>query len=60
MTGVTYTYNLVFRYDPQVGYCQGLSFIVAVLLLNVSPPHVSRKQPMTIAIRCQMNKHFAS
>jgi ecotropic viral integration site 5 protein len=23
------------RYDPQVGYCQGLPFIVAILLLNV-------------------------
>ncbi|KAG8213944.1 putative GTPase-activating protein [Butyriboletus roseoflavus] len=30
-----YTYNLMFRYDPQVGYCQGLSFVVAVLLLNM-------------------------
>lgn len=25
-------------YDPQVGYCQGLPFVVAVLLLNVSSP----------------------
>lgn len=24
------------RYDPQVGYCQGLPFVVAILLLNVS------------------------
>lgn len=24
-----------FRYDPKVGYCQGLPFIVAILLLNV-------------------------
>ena len=24
------------RYDPQVGYCQGLPFVVAVLLLNAS------------------------
>jgi hypothetical protein len=23
------------RYDPQVGYCQGLPFVVAILLLNV-------------------------
>ena len=23
------------RYDPEVGYCQGLPFVVAVLLLNV-------------------------
>ena len=27
-----------FRYDPQVGYCQGLPFVVAVLLLNVRTP----------------------
>jgi hypothetical protein len=25
----------VVRYDPKVGYCQGLPFIVAILLLNV-------------------------
>ena len=25
-----------FSYDPLVGYCQGLPFIVAILLLNVS------------------------
>ncbi len=24
-----------FSYDPLVGYCQGLPFIVAILLLNV-------------------------
>ena len=23
-------------YDPEVGYCQGLPFVVAILLLNVS------------------------
>lgn len=34
----------MFRYDPQVGYCQGLSFIVAVLLLNVSPSHITCKR----------------
>lgn len=27
--------NRMQRYDPQVGYCQGLPFIVAILLLNV-------------------------
>ncbi|KAF9227336.1 RabGAP/TBC [Gyrodon lividus] len=30
-----FTYNFPFRYDPQVGYCQGLPFVVAVLLLNM-------------------------
>ncbi|KAH0827877.1 hypothetical protein J3R83DRAFT_3504 [Lanmaoa asiatica] len=28
-------YSLQVLYDPQVGYCQGLSFVVAVLLLNM-------------------------
>ena len=27
------------RYDPQVGYCQGLPFVVAILLLNVRAAH---------------------
>ena len=28
--------RVIVRYDPQVGYCQGLPFIVAILLLNAS------------------------
>ncbi|KAF5386101.1 hypothetical protein D9615_002253 [Tricholomella constricta] len=27
--------NAIGRYDPQVGYCQGLPFVVAILLLNM-------------------------
>lgn len=36
-------------YDEEVGYCQGLSFIVAVLLLQVGLPHSIFRISMCIA-----------
>jgi len=47
-------YNVVKAYslyDPEVGYCQGISFIVGPLLLNV-------QLTTCIDIRCLKNKHF--
>lgn len=46
------------RYDPEVGYCQGLAFIVAALLLNVS---WDMPTPILLTLpdynRCLMKKH---
>src|ERR1700722_5879875 len=49
------------RYDPDVGYCQGLPFIVAILLLNVRLLlGFLTVSPLTIR-RCQTRKplHFS-
>ncbi len=49
------------RYDPQVGYCQGLPFVVAILLLNVSDS-VTLDGSFTNLFnyyRCPTKKHFA-
>jgi hypothetical protein len=47
----------LFRYDPEVGYCQGLPFVVAVLLLNVS--HSDRAmEPCLIPIKMPDEEAF--
>lgn len=45
-------------YDPVVGYCQGLPFIVAILLLNVSVSIVFWFLLLTRVSRCQMKRRF--
>lgn len=51
------------RYDPVVGYCQGLPFIVAILLLNVRACFFwegRRGTPSDNNHRCLMKKPFPS
>lgn len=45
------------RYDDQVGYCQGLPFVAAVLLLNVRHVFCRFLHHMLTLTRCQMKKH---
>lgn len=33
-------------YDEEIGYCQGQSFLAAVLLLHVSTTHQQQKNPL--------------
>jgi hypothetical protein len=49
--------TLHLRYDPKVGYCQGLPFIVAILLLNVRGTMI-RPAFADLAIRCRTRKRF--
>lgn len=55
-------YNVVRAYsvfDDEVGYCQGLAFIVGPMLLNVCPIHFSHILFLTTYYRCQMKTPFA-
>lgn len=53
-------------YDSEVGYCQGLSFLAATLLLHVSECKMHETESpsplideIILCFRCRRNKHFA-
>jgi len=49
--------NHLERYDPDVGYCQGLPFVVAILLLNVCSNSWLLLIRWLTSPRCQMRRH---
>lgn len=47
-------------YDSEVGYCQGLAFLVGPLLMNVSPIQLVPRWKLKCDVRCLRHNHFVS